>query len=213
MIEAYRVHSHILLRSSRIHDHLCNSFLDVDDAEPVGLGSLWHDDHGHILVLTEATVLRTQLTNIEIHLGTATTVDYFWELDANGVGQCFENAERSQSRLSISLCLYYDYLGENGTVVQQQVEPVDKACLIANEKVAVELLNDQLILLPLCEVEPIILSMILLLDIVERGHIQQKLRNHLVTESLEHPDQNWDHTQELRYVQRQPHPYCQCDAR
>ena len=183
------MHPQVLFEARCLCDHFNNALLNINDSKAIGLGALRHDDHGDISFFAEAVAgILPQLLDAEIHLGSAATVDSFGELDADGVPDALEEAQDAETCAAVSLGFHDYYFCENRAVIEHEPEPVNEASLVRDENVTIEFLDHQLLLLPLREVERGIFAVVLLLDIIERRHVQEQLGNHFVDKALHEPD-------------------------
>lgn len=177
--------SEILLEACRVHNHLNNSFLNINDAKSICLGALWHNYNWYIRILTQETIICPEFLNAKINFGAASAVDNFWELDSHGVGDCFEYSEGAKACLSVTLRLNDNNLCEYWAIMKHQIKPVDETSLVTNKNVPIFLFDLKFTLLPFGEIETVVLSVVLFLNIVEGSDIHEQLCCHLVVESFE----------------------------
>jgi len=183
VVESQCVNFQVGIWACSIINHLYYIFLNVQYSKAVGFGPLGHNDNGGVLLFAYQSIIFLNFLDAVVHWSTI-AFDNFWELDSEGMEDCFEVAESPQTNFLISLHSLDNNLCENGAVIQYQINPVDKASLIANDDITSKLCDCEFSFLPLGEVEAIVLSMILFLDIVEWCDIHKELGNQFIIESL-----------------------------
>lgn len=183
VVESHCMNFQVHICACSLIDHLYYIFLNVQYSKAIGFGSLGHDDNGGVLIFAYHSIIFLKFFDTVIDWSTL-AFDNFWELDSEGVEDCFKVAERSQTNLLISLDPLDNNLGKNGAVIQNQINPIDEASLIADDNITIKLFDCQLTFLPFGKVKAIIFSMILFLNVVEWCDVHEELWYQFIVESL-----------------------------